>query len=438
MNVKFLSVNVKLGSRLFSSSAVNNTNYSCKVLVVGGGSGGCSTAAKFASKLGKNEVIIVEPSDRHYYQPMFTLIGGGIKDLSQSYRLMSSVLPKNALWLQDAVSEFKPESNKIATKAGNEITYEYMIIALGIELHYEKIKGLLEALSKPESGVCSNYSPLYVNRTLDALKNFKSGNAIFTFPNTPVKCAGAPQKACYISEDYLRKNGKRDKAKVMYKTSLPVIFAVKRYADSLNTLCKERNIDVGYRQELIEVDPAAKIATFRNLDKPEETFKVPYELLHVTPPMAAPAVLKTAPSLVDAAGYLSVNKETLQHTKYKNIFGIGDCTNLPTSKTAAAVAAEGGVLYKNLNAVMEGRTGNCVYNGYTSCPLVTGYGRCIMAEFDYDLQPMETLPINQSKEHYITYFMKKDMMPHLYWHLMLRGHWDGPALLRKLMHLGMA
>lgn len=437
MNIKFLPFNAKLGSRYFSSSAINNKNYSCKLLVLGGGSGGCSTAAKFASKLGKNEVIIVEPNDKHYYQPMFTLIGGGIKELSQSCRPMSSVLPKKALWLQDAVTEFKPESNKVGTKAGNDITYEYMIVALGLELHYEKINGLLEALSKPDSGVCSNYSPLYVNRTLEQLNLFKSGNAIFTFPNTPVKCAGAPQKACYISEHYLRKTGKRDKANVMYKTSLPVIFAVKRYANSLNAVCKERNIDVGYRQELIKIDPVARIATFRNLDKPEETFEVPYELLHVTPPMGPPAVLKTCPSLVDSAGYLSVNKDTLQHTKYRNIFGIGDCTNLPTSKTAAAVAAQCGVLYKNLSAAMEGRAGNSVYNGYTSCPLVTGYGRCIMAEFDYNLEPLETLPLNQSKEHYITYFMKKDIMPLLYWELMLRGLWNGPGFVRKLMHLGM-
>lgn len=438
MNIKFLSFHRKLGSRYFSSCAVNNKSYSCKLLVLGGGSGGCSTAAKFASKFGKNEVIIVEPSDKHYYQPMFTLIGGGIKDLSQSWRPMTSVLPKKALWLQDAVTEFKPESNQVGTNAGNEITYEYMIVALGLELHYEKIKGLLEALEKPDSGVCSNYSPLYVNRTLELLKQFKSGNAIFTFPNTPVKCAGAPQKACYISEHYLRKTGKRDKANVMYKTSLPVIFAVKRYANSLNAVCKERNIEVGYRQELVEVDPVAKIATFRNLDKPEETFKVPYELLHVTPPMGAPAVLKTSPTLVDNAGFLSVNKDTLQHTKYKNIFGIGDCTNLPTSKTAAAVAAQSGVLYKNLTATMEGNAGKSIYNGYTSCPLVTGYGRCIMAEFDYNLEPLETFPINQSKEQYITYFMKKDIMPQLYWHFMLKGHWNGPALIRKLTHLGLA
>uniref|UniRef100_A0A1B6EDK7 Sulfide:quinone oxidoreductase, mitochondrial n=1 Tax=Clastoptera arizonana TaxID=38151 RepID=A0A1B6EDK7_9HEMI len=428
---------VKIGQRCISTSPGFNKSHSCKLLVVGGGSGGCSTAAKFVPKFKKNEVIIVDPCDKHYYQPMFTLVGGGMKKLSETWRPMGSVLPKNALWIQDSISSFHPSSNTVKTENGDVINYEYMIVALGISMHFENIKGLTEALSNPHSNVCSNYSPLYVDRTFDTLKKFKEGNAIFTFPNSPVKCAGAPQKACYISEHYFDKCGKRSKANMIYKTTLPVIFAVKKYANSLTEVCKKRNINVDFREELIEVKSGSKEAVFKNLDKPDEIKTIDYEMLHVTPPMGPPTVLKTAPELLDQAGYLNVNKETLQHVKFKNIFGIGDCTNLPTSKTAAAVAGQGGVLFQNLYSLMQKGSLDCKYNGYTSCPLVTGYKSCILAEFDYNQQPLETFPINQGIERYSMFLMKKDIMPFIYWKLMLNGMWDGPQVFRKILHLGL-
>ncbi|KAL1140388.1 hypothetical protein AAG570_000320 [Ranatra chinensis] len=415
----------------------NNVFLSCKLLVLGGGSGGCSIAAKFAGKLGKNQIIIVDPADRHYYQPMLTLIGGGIKQLKDSSRPMESVLPNNATWIKDTVAHIDPVKSKVITKEGDQISYDYLVVALGLELHYEKIKGLIDSLSMANSGVCSNYSPQYVERTYNTLSNFKSGNAVFTFPNTPIKCGGAPLKACFISEHYLRKHGKKASSRIYYKTALPSIFAVKHYADKLMQLCQERDIDVGLREELVEVKPDSKEAVFKNLDVPNDERTIEYSMLHVTPPMSPPEVIKCEPSLHDPMGYLKIDKGTLQHENHPNIFGIGDCTNLPTSKTAAAVAAQSGVLYDNLTNIMNNKPISSKYDGYTSCPLVTGFGSCIMAEFDYDLQPLETFPIDQSNEHLSMYIMKKDLMPQLYWHAMLRGYWRGPGLIRKILHLGM-
>ena len=172
-------------------------------MVVGGGAGGCAVAAKFTSMLPKGSVAVIEPADMHYYQPMWTLVGGGMKDLKDSGRRMADVLPTNATWIKERATNFSPETNTLKTESGKQITYEYLVVAMGIQIDYNKIEGLPEAFETP--GVCSNYSTLYVNKTMEALKNFRSGNAIFTFPNTPIKCAGAPQKAMYISEEYLRK-----------------------------------------------------------------------------------------------------------------------------------------------------------------------------------------------------------------------------------------
>nr|XP_044620890.1 sulfide:quinone oxidoreductase, mitochondrial isoform X3 [Equus asinus] len=350
--------------QLHTGASLAAKNY-YEVLVLGGGSGGISMAARMKRRVGADNVAIVEPSERHFYQPIWTLVGAGAKQLSSSFRPTVSVIPSGVEWIKARVVELNPDKNCIHTDNGKEISYKYLIIALGIQLDYEKIKGLPEGFDHPKIG--SNYSVRTVEKTWKALQDFEEGNAIFTFPNTPVKCAGAPQKIMYLSEAYFRK----------------------------------------------------------------------YEMLHVTPPMSSPDVLKTSP-VADAAGWVDVDKETLQHRRYPNVFGIGDCTNLPTSKTAAAVAAQSGILDRTISLIMKNQTPRKKYDGYTSCPLVTGYNRVILAEFDYNGQPLETFPFDQSKERLTMYFMKADMMPFLYWNMMLRGYWGGPAFLRKLFHLGMS
>ncbi|KAM6351043.1 sulfide:quinone oxidoreductase, mitochondrial isoform 2-T4 [Alca torda] len=387
-----------------------------EVLVLGGGAGGIAMSARMKRKVGAGNVAVVEPSKTHYYQPLWTLVGGGAKRLATSARPTGSVMPKGVEWIKSRVTALDPDKNCVWLE--NDI----------------KIKGLPEGFDHPKIG--SNYSVHTVEKTWKALQDFKEGNAIFTFPNTPVKCAGAPQKIMYLSEAYWRKTGKRSKANIMFNTSLGVIFGVKKYADALLEIIKERNIAVNYKRNLVEVRADKQEAVFENLDKPGVTEVHQYEMLHVTPPMGPPDVLINSP-VSDQTGWVDVDKETLQHKKYPNVFGIGDCTNLPTSKTAAAVAAQSGVLDKTISLVMKNQLPTKKYDGYTSCPLVTGYNKVILAEFDYDAQPLETFPIDQSKERVTMYHMKADMMPFLYWNMLLKGYWGGPAPVRKLMHLGL-
>lgn len=421
-------------TRGFATSNMVNENHKCKVLVVGGGSGGCAVAAKLSNKLGQGKVIVLEPAERHYYQPMFTLIGGGMKTVKDSFRPMGKVLPTLATWVKDAAVKFEPENNTVYTEKGDKIEYDLLLVAVGLQLNYGDVPGLVEALSIPNGKVCSNYSPKYVSRTFEALQRFKSGNAIFTYPNSPVKCPGAPQKVMYIGEHYLQKTKKRQNANVIYNTSLAVLFGVKHYADQLWKIVEKRDIKVNLRTNLVEVFPEKNQAVFQNLDNPEQKFTTDYELLHATPPMSTPDALRNCKSLVTETGFVDVSKDTLQHVKFDNVFTIGDCSASPNSKTAASVAAQSQVVYKNMVAVMNGVKPGRVFDGYASCPLVTGYNSCIMAEFDYSLTPLETFPIDQSKERYSMFLMKKDIMPPLYWYLLLNGLWNGPAFARKIMH----
>lgn len=419
-----------------SSSHASSSKEHYKVLVLGGGSGGITMSARMKRKLGAENVAIVEPSEMHYYQPIWTLVGAGAKGVASSGRPTASVVPSGVKWVRSKVQEINPDANTVRTGNGMEISYQYLIVALGLQLHYEKIKGLPEIEDWVKFKIGSNYSVQTVEKTWSALQNFKEGNAVFSFPNTPVKCAGAPQKIMYLTDAYLRKTGKRAKANVVYNTSLPVLFGVKKYADALWEIVKSRDIQVNLRQNLIEVRADKQEAVFENLDNPGETKVFEYEMLHVTPPMGPNPVVKGS-LLADEAGWLDVNKETLQHNKYPNVFGIGDCTNLPTSKTAAAVAAQSSILDRTISKVLKNEKPDSKYDGYTSCPLVTNYNTVILAEFDYSGQPLETFPIDQSKERRTMYHMKADVMPHLYWHGLLKGFWGGPGPYRKIMHLGM-
>lgn len=429
---------LRAGVSIGTNRSLHMTNrYAAKeyydVVVVGGGAGGITMGARMKRKVGAGNVAIIEPSETHYYQPMWTLVGGGAKKLASSARPTASVMPSGVKWIKSEVKSFDPDKNSIWID-DKEICYKYLIIALGIKLQFEKIKGLPEAFKYPKIG--SNYSVNTVEKTWKALQDFKKGNAVFTFPNTPVKCAGAPQKIMYLADAYLRKNGKRSDANFIFNTSLGVIFGVKKYADALLQIIKERDITVNYKHSLIEVRPDKQEAVFENLDKPGETKVYQYEMLHVTPPMGPQDVLVNSP-VADAAGWVDVDKDTLQHKKYPNVFGIGDCTSLPTSKTAAAVAAQSAVLNKTISLVMKNQISSAKYDGYTSCPLVTSYNKVILAEFDYNQQPLETFPIDQSKERWSMYYMKATLMPYLYWYLLLTGYWGGPAPFRKIMHLGL-
>ncbi|MEZ5306315.1 MAG: FAD/NAD(P)-binding oxidoreductase [Pyrinomonadaceae bacterium] len=386
-----------------------------QVVIVGGGTAGITVAAKLVKK--NLDVAIIDPAKKHYYQPLWTLVGAGVVTRESTEKNEADVIPPAAHWINEGVTEFHPDENYVVTTGGTKVSYEYLVVATGIQLDWGKIKGLPEAIGK--DGVSSNYSYDYAPKTWEFIRSFKGGRAIFTQPSTPIKCGGAPQKICYLAEDYFRKEGIRDKADITFVTATPTIFSVKHYADTLMKHCEDTGIHTKFKEELVEVRPESKEAVFKNMDTGEETIEK-YDLLHVTPMMSAPDVVKSS-GLGNEAGWVDVDKHTLQHNKYSNVFSLGDSSSLPTSKTGAAVRKQAPVVAENLVHAIKGEALTAEYNGYTSCPLVTGYDSLIMAEFDYDLTPTETFPFDQNKERYSMYLVKRYILPILYWHGMLKG-----------------
>lgn len=389
-----------------------------QVVIVGGGAAGITVAAKLTKGwFNETDVAIIDPADNHYYQPAWTLVGGGTYRKEATRRDEASVIPKKATWIQDAVVEFDPAHNLVKTRDGRTIQYDFLVVCAGIQINWDAITGLKDSIGK--EGVCSNYSFETVGSTWDNIRDFKGGTAIFTQPVTGIKCGGAPQKICYLADDYFRKSGVRDKTHVIFASGSNSIFAVERYRNVLEGVIKRKEIDTRFNHSLVAISADTKDAIFRNIETGEEV-SIHYDMIHVTPPMGPPDFISKSP-LADEKGWVDVDKYTLQHVRYSNVFALGDSSNLPTSKTAAAIRKQSPVLVRNLRSLIAGKPLTAKYDGYTSCPLVTGYGKMVLAEFDYDKNPAETFPFSQAKERWSMWLLKKYVLPVLYWKGMLKG-----------------
>lgn len=394
------------------------SNQKFKLVIIGAGTGGISVAARMmnSGQFKAGEIAIIDPSKKHYYQPLWTLVGAGVFNKEVTEKDQSSVVPKGVEWLQEAVKTFSPDANGIELASGSKVSYEYLVVAAGIQIDWNKIVGLEGNVGK--NGICSNYDFRYVDKTWEFLKNTREGDTlIFTQPPMPIKCAGAPQKITYLAEDYLRKHGLKNKVKIDFNLAGPGIFGVPKYKAALEKVLAEKDLHPSYEHNLIEVRADEKIAIFEHKG---EKIEKKYDFLHVVPPMSSPDFIKTSP-IADEGGWVDVHKHTLQHNKYPNIFSLGDCSSLPTSRTGAAIRMQAPVLAKNLLSFMNGKEMKESYNGYASCPLVTSYSKCILAEFGYDGEVMETFPFDQAKPRRSMYLLKAHVLSPMYWYGMLKG-----------------
>jgi sulfide:quinone oxidoreductase len=388
------------------------------IAIVGGGNAGISIAAQLLRKDSSLDIAIIDGAKKHYYQPAWTLVGGGEFNIKDTERDESTVIPEGATWIQQMVKEFQPETNTLSLADGTELGYDYLVVAPGIQLNWGDIKGLKETLGK--NGVCSNYSFETAPYTWECIQNTKGGKALFTNPHTPIKCGGAPQKIMYLAADYFRKH--QIKSQVELWSGGTRVFGVEKYENTLKQVIQNYGIHTQFFVKLDEVDGPNKKAKFIGIGEAnkDQSYWVEFDMLHVTPPQSAPDFIKNS-LLANAAGWVDVDKHTLQHTRYKNIFGAGDASSLPTSRTGAAVRKQAPVVVGNLLAAMRGETLTESYSGYSSCPIITGYDKLVLAEFDYNNQPVETFPFDQSKERWSMFQMKKYLLPYLYWNQILPG-----------------
>ena len=413
------------------------------VLIIGGGTAGIMTAAQLHRKDRKLSIAILDPARDHWYQPAWTLVAAGTFAMKDTRRDEAAVVPEGVDLIREAAATFEPEANTVRTTNGKAYTYGHLVVCPGIKLDLDALPGLREALATEM--VCSNY--IDPEKTRRVMERFTGGVAVFTQPATPIKCGGAPQKAAYLADEFFRKRGVRDRTKLVFATPGSVIFGVQPFRAALEDVVRKKEIILKTFYNPIRIDPEKREIHFK-WSKPgdnhcviteeqglpekiegESTIVMKYDMLHLAPPQSAPDFVKNSPlAYTDGPnkGWLEVDINTLQHKRYANIFGLGDVAALPTAKTGAAIRKQAPVVVANiLQRIKDGMLSPAKYEGYSSCPLVTGYGKMLLAEFKYDnvrdSDPLLSKLFDTSKPLWSMWVLKKYLLPWLYWNRMLKG-----------------
>lgn len=391
-----------------------------QVAVIGGGNAGISLAARLR-RAGLSDIGIIEPAESHFYQPLWTLVGGGCAPAAQSKRTEASVMPQGVGWIKDRACAVDPAAQTVSTESGTTVHYDHLVVCPGIQLDWSAIPGMAESLDTPS--VSSNYRYDLASKTWDLIKNMRSGTAIFTMPAGSIKCAGAPQKIAYLAADYWRHQGVLAAIHVVLVLPTPSMFGVKVFADELERVVARYNIEVRKNSEVTTVNPDTRTVTITD-NSTDTTQEIGYDLLHVVPRQSAPDWIKASPisDPDNPGGYVQIDKNTMRHNRFNNIFSLGDAGSSPNSKTGAAIRKQAPVVAANLQASLAGKPLPASYSGYASCPLTTARNKMLLAEFDYTLRPAPSIPfIDTTHERRDMWYLKRYGLPAMYWNLILTG-----------------
>ncbi len=391
------------------------------VLIVGGGSAGIGLAASLKKRQPNLQIAIIEPGEKHYYQPSWTLVGAGEFDVRDSVRDMADVIPAGVIWIRAAATGFDPDHRRVMLDNGSTVGYQNLIVAPGLKLNWQGVPGLEDTLGK--HGVTSNYRVDLAPYTWELVRTMKSGKAIFTQPPMPIKCAGAPQKAMYLSCSEWEHQGVLKNIEVDFHNAGAVLFGVADFVPPLMEYVKRYNANLHFNSKLVAIDGPAKRAWFEEKNTHGDVVQIEkrFDFIHVVPPQTAPDFVKESP-LANAEGWVDVNQLTLQHNRYPDIFSLGDASSSPNAKTAAAARKQIVVVAENLLALRSGRALPTTYDGYGSCPLTVEKGKIVLAEFGFGGKLLPTFPLDPTVPRTSAWVLKKNILPAVYWRLMLKGH----------------
>jgi sulfide:quinone oxidoreductase len=394
------------------------------VVIVGGGAGGIAVAASLKARKPDLDVALIDPADVHHYQPGWTMVGGGVFDAASTARTMASLIPEGVRWIKAAVIAFEPERREVLLEGGRTVRYERLVVAPGLTLDWDGIEGLSETLGR--DGVTSNYRSDLAPYTWELVQGLRGGRAVFTQPPMPIKCAGAPQKAMYLSADHWLRQGRLKDIAVDLFTATPTLFGVKEYVPPLMEYVRRYDAHLHFNHTLTRIDGPGKRAWFSRKaeDGTTDTVETAFDMIHVVPPQKAPDFVRVSP-LADAAGWVDVDQASLRHKRFPEVYALGDASSAPNAKTAAAARKQAPVVAYNLLVDMGHLNGpEAAYDGYGSCPLTVERGKVLLAEFGYGGKLLPSFPawfIDGTKPSQAAWLLKERMLPAIYWNAMLKG-----------------
>lgn len=394
------------------------------VVIIGAGAAGIAVASSLLKRKKDLDVAIIDPAETHYYQPGWTMVGAGVFKPEQTVKTIASLIPKQAKWIKAAVAAFEPDNNAIILDGCRVVHYKHLIVCPGLKLDWKQIEGLEETLGK--NGVTSNYRYDLASYTWELVQKLKSGKAIFCQPSMPIKCAGAPQKAMYMSADHWLRAGILNDINIQFYNAGAVLFGVKEYVPALMKYVEKYNAQLNFEHTLFKIDGPANKAWFKKAveGKENEIVEIDFDMIHVVPPQTAPDFVRVSP-LVDESGWVDVDQSTLRHRTYANIYSLGDVMNAPNAKTAAAARKQAPTVAINVLHDMAHTSERAIYDGYGSCPLTVERGKIVLAEFGYGGKLMPSFPsfiVDGTKPSRLSWLLKEKILPPIYWKAMLKGH----------------
>ena len=403
------------------------------VVIIGAGAGGIATAASLLKRQKDLDIAIIDSCEIHYYQPGWTMVGGGVFSAESTRRKTETVIPRGCQWYRVAAEQVDPDAQVVTLTDRRRIGYQRLVLAPGLVLDWGAVAGLEETLG--QNGVTSNYRYDLAPYTWSLVEQLEKGKALFVQPPMPIKCAGAPQKAMYLSADEWLRKGRLKNIDVSYHSAGQVLFGVEDYVPELQRYIDRYDIELCFEERLIAVDGTSKTAHFvRRTGDQQEIVDRPFDMLHVVPAQRAPEFVGKS-GLANQDGWIDLDPETLQHVRYPTIFGLGDASGTPNAKTMAAVRKQAPVVAANLLASLLDKELPAAYLGYGSCPLTVEHGKIVLAEFGYGgkLQPSFPSWINDgTKATRMAWFLKAKQLPWLYWNGMLKGReWMAAPAARK-------
>jgi sulfide:quinone oxidoreductase len=401
----------------------NLADASHEIVIVGAGAAGIACASSLLARKPDLDIAVIDPADIHYYQPGWTLVGAGVFDAAATVHTMASVMPSGVTWIKAAVTAFEPAENAVILEGCRVVKYKRLVVCPGLKLDWHKVDGLVETLGR--NGVTSNYRFDLAPYTWELVRSLRKGRALFTQPPMPIKCAGAPQKAMYLSADHWRRHGNLGDMDIGFYNAGGVLFGVPDYVPGLMEYVNKYKAKLNFHHNLAAIDGPGKRAYFAKAapNQPNETVEVPFDMIHVTPPQCAPDFIRVSP-LADAAGWVDVDQGSLRHKTYANVWSLGDVCSAPNAKTAAAARKQAPIVAENICVDLGVRKKQTVYDGYGSCPLTVERGKIILAEFGYGGKLLPSFPgfiLNGKKPTRLAWWLKERILPPIYWHAMLKG-----------------
>ena len=391
-----------------------------EVVIIGGGNAGVSLAARL-ERYGVKDVALIEPKDHHLYQPLFSHIAGGRASAKEAVRTQESVTPNGVTWIRDSAVDVDANANTVTLANGSTVAYGQLVVCPGLQYDWDAVPGLAEAVHSPHGA--SHYEFELAPKAWTLLSGLTSGTAVFTMPAGPIKCGGASQKPMYLACDYWQEQGVLDKIRVVMVQPYPTVFGVPEVDRELDRKIAEYGIELWTNSELVSVDAAGQTANIRNVETGEQE-SLHYDVLNAVPPQSAPDWLKATdlPAAGDKGGFVEVDRQTLRHLRYPNVWSLGDAAGTTNSKSGGSLRKQTKVLAKNLVAARKGKPLPRKYNGYSVCPFTVSRDTVVFAEFDDRYRPMPTIPRvptwNESK---LSWVVDRDIFPQVYWNLILKG-----------------